>query len=153
MVDRAISIRRSRGQEDFPRLIEVWRSSVEAAHLFLQPADIAYYEERLTLVYLPGVDLRLTEICGRVVGFSGTHDQDLAMLFVDDEYRGRGAGTALLKEAMDRIPGLVLDVNEQNPQALGFYRHHGFEVVGRSPLDSDGKPHPILHLAQVPGAR
>ena len=39
-----------------------------------------------------------------------------------------------------------VDVNEQNPQALGFYRHLGFEQVGRSPLDGQGRPFPLLHL-------
>jgi putative acetyltransferase len=39
-----------------------------------------------------------------------------------------------------------VDVNEQNEQALGFYRHLGFEVVGRSPLDGQGKPYPLLHM-------
>ena len=40
-----------------------------------------------------------------------------------------------------------VDVNEQNPQALGFYQHYGFEVIDRSPLDGSGKPYPILHMA------
>ncbi|ENH9207696.1 GNAT family N-acetyltransferase, partial [Vibrio vulnificus] len=39
-----------------------------------------------------------------------------------------------------------VDVNEQNPQAVGFYEHMGFKVVSRSPLDDMGKPFPILHM-------
>jgi hypothetical protein len=31
-------------------------------------------------------------------------------------------------------------------QALGFYLRLGFEVVGRSELDSNGKPYPLLHM-------
>ncbi|WP_353736292.1 hypothetical protein [Shewanella sp.] len=42
-----------------------------------------------------------------------------------------------------------VDVNEQNPQALGFYEHVGFKLVGRSPTDSQGKPFPLLHMALV----
>jgi hypothetical protein len=41
----------------------------------------------------------------------------------------------------------TLDVNEQNPQAVGFYLHQGFRITGRSPLDGLGKPYPLLHLA------
>ena len=35
---------------------------------------------------------------------------------------------------------------EQNEQGVGFYQHLGFEVVGRSALDEQGNPFPILHL-------
>ncbi|TMD66902.1 MAG: GNAT family N-acetyltransferase [Chloroflexi bacterium] len=49
----------------------------------------------------------------------------------------------------------TVDVNEQNDQALGFYLRMGFVVVGRSELDSNGKPYPLLHmrLASVNGKR
>ncbi len=44
------------------------------------------------------------------------------------------------------LDALKVDVNEQNPQAVGFYEHMGFEVISRSPLDSLGKPFPLLHM-------
>ena len=39
-----------------------------------------------------------------------------------------------------------VDVNEQNPQALGFYEHVGFEVFKKSEFDEQGNPFPILHM-------
>jgi hypothetical protein len=39
-----------------------------------------------------------------------------------------------------------VDVNEQNPQAMGFYLRMGFAVAGRSETDDVGRPFPILHL-------
>lgn len=39
-----------------------------------------------------------------------------------------------------------LDVDEQNAQAVGFYLHYGFEVVGRSETGGMGDPFPLLHL-------
>ena len=38
------------------------------------------------------------------------------------------------------------DADEQNPAACGFYRALGFVVVGRSPVDDDGRPFPLLHM-------
>ena len=35
----------------------------------------------------------------------------------------------------------------QNPQAQAFYERFGFRVVGRSPLDGQGNPYPLLHMA------
>ena len=37
-------------------------------------------------------------------------------------------------------------MNEQNPQAAGFYEHMGFVVEGRSPVDDAGRPFPLLHM-------
>ncbi|GAM72145.1 acetyltransferase [Vibrio sp. JCM 19236] len=37
-------------------------------------------------------------------------------------------------------------MNEQNPEAAGFYKKMGFKVTSRSPLDDMGKPFPILHM-------
>jgi len=42
-----------------------------------------------------------------------------------------------------------VDVNEQNQEALGFYNHLGYEVTGRSPIDGQGRPFPILHLKKA----
>ena len=70
----------------------------------------------------------------------------IEMLFVAAEARGRGIGSALMRQAL-ALGASRVDVNEQNPQALGFYRRFGFEVASRDKLDSLGLPYPILHCA------
>jgi putative acetyltransferase len=47
---------------------------------------------------------------------------------------------------MGRGGELTVDVNEQNPAACGFYEALGFVVVGRSPVDDDGRPFRLLHM-------
>ena len=37
-------------------------------------------------------------------------------------------------------------VNEQNPAALGFYRHFGFREYRRTETDEEGGPYPLLYL-------
>lgn len=39
-----------------------------------------------------------------------------------------------------------LTVNEQNPQARGFYEHMGFQVYRRTDHDEQGNPYPILYM-------
>ncbi|MBF6174474.1 acetyltransferase [Nocardia blacklockiae] len=134
------------GPAEFPRLVEVWRSAVLATHHFLTPEDFADIQSHLADDYFPVVDLTVATIDGGVVGFSGLAAGQLEMLFIDDAHRGSGVGSALLRAALDRYPALTVDVNEQNPQALGFYRHHGFVVTGRSDTDSEGRPYPLVHL-------
>ncbi|EFL11466.1 MULTISPECIES: acetyltransferase [Actinomycetes] len=142
------TLRPSSGEAEYPRLLEVWRSAVEATHHFLTPADVEYYATRVPH-YFPEVDLTVAEVDGIAAGFSGIADGKLEMLFVHDDFRGRGVGSALLRAALDRFPKLTLDVNEQNPQAVGFYLHHGFVVAGRQETDSDGRPFPLLALKRA----
>jgi len=43
-------------------------------------------------------------------------------------------------------PTTTTDVNEQNSQAVGFYGKMGFKRTGRSPVDDQGRPYPLIHL-------
>jgi len=60
----------------------------------------------------------------------------LVGVYVDPAWRGREAGVAdaLLRTVEDwaRTVGetLALDVHEDNPRAIAFYRRHGFEFTG-----------------------
>ncbi|PLX92501.1 MAG: GNAT family N-acetyltransferase, partial [Desulfuromonas sp.] len=63
------------------------------------------------------------------------------------EARGKGIGALLVAYAINAQGATNVDVNEQNGQALGFYQHLGFSVTGRSPVDGQGKPYPLLHMA------
>jgi putative acetyltransferase len=92
---------------------------------------------------------------GMVAGFIGIAEGKVEMLFIHPEYREQGIGRTLLRYAIHERGATTVDVNEQNDQALGFYLRMGFVVVGRSELDSNGKPYPLLHmrLASVNGKR
>ncbi|WP_152353854.1 acetyltransferase [Brachybacterium subflavum] len=141
-----LTIRPTIGAAEYPVLVEIWRSAVEATHDFLAPSDREEIAAHLPGDYLPAVELSVAERDGRPVGFSGVSDGELQMLFVHASARGSGVGSALLRHAI-RSQGVTrVDVNEQNPQAAGFYAHHGFEVAGRSERDDAGRPYPILHL-------
>ena len=39
-----------------------------------------------------------------------------------------------------------MTVNEQNPQAVGFYEHMGFAAYKRTDLDKHGNPYPLLYM-------
>ena len=90
-------------------------------------------EKRLSAAGLPRVTARQVE-----------------MLFVDPAFQRRGIGRALLDFARRRWPCLLLDVNEQNGAAAQFYFKYGFTAIGRSELDGQGRPYPLLHLCLQP---
>ncbi|MFM5147650.1 acetyltransferase [Aeromonas rivipollensis] len=133
---------------DYQALIALWEASVRATHHFLQEADITALKPLILEHYFAAVDL----VCargeeGEIAGFCGVHDGNIEMLFIAPEARGSGVGRLLVTHAIQRQGARRVDVNEQNAQALGFYQHLGFEVTGRSPLDGQGKPYPLLHMA------
>ena len=47
---------------------------------------------------------------------------------------------------MDRYGLRELAVNQQNPQARGFYEHMGFHVYRRTETDEQGGPYPLLYM-------
>ena len=141
-------IRRPIGADEYPRLVEVWRSAVDATHDFLAEDDRAEIEAQLASGYFPQVDLYVAERGGGVVGFAGVAEGKLEMLFVAASEHGRGVGSALLAFAIEECGVTEVDVNEQNPQAVEFYRRRGFSVVSRSAQDDQGRPYPILHLTR-----
>ena len=132
-------------ETDYPRLIEIWESAVLNTHDFLKEEDFLYYKKQLP-VYFQYVTLVGFEQEGILAGFMGIAEENLEMLFVDNDYRGTGIGKKLIAYATANLHVTKVDVNEQNPQALGFYKHMGFNIVRRSELDGEGKEYPILHM-------
>ena len=131
-------------------LTAVWEASVRATHLFLPEKEIA----RLR-TYVPQALAEVENLAaahredGSWAGFLGAEKGRLEMLFLSPEERGTGLGRRLLQYGMDRYAVRSLTVNEQNPDALGFYQHMGFQVVCRTPLDEQGAPYPLLYLKLI----
>ncbi|HVL74724.1 MAG TPA: acetyltransferase [Noviherbaspirillum sp.] len=138
------------GPADFERLTVLWEASVRATHHFLTDDYLALLRDKVRNEYLAAVELRTCRNdAGDILGFIGVSGRKVEMLFVDPQRRGEGIGRRLMEYAVREMGATEVDVNEQNPAAAGFYRHLGFEPVGRSPLDGLGRPYPVLHLRLV----
>jgi len=132
---------------DYLELIAIWESSVRATHDFLSDENILSLKPLILEHYFDAVDLRVAKNENdEVTGFIGVAECNVEMLFIAPEYRNSGVGSLLLKNAIENQSANKVDVNEQNPDAIGFYEHLGFRVVGRSPLDGQGNPFPLIHL-------
>lgn len=83
---------------------------------------------------------------GVPIAFMGIDDRKLEMLFIDPRERGKGLGRKLLEHGITNYGVKEVVVNEQNPQAKGFYEHMEFKVYERSEIDEQGKPYPILFM-------
>lgn len=133
-------------KKEYKEVVELWEASVRATHHFLKEEDIQYFKPLILNVYLDAVELKCIRNNKKIVGFLGVADQNLEMLFIHPDSRGKGIGKTLLDYSIDKLRVTKVDVNEQNEQAVGFYKHCGFGVIKRSKLDSSGKPYPTLHM-------
>ncbi|NQS71525.1 MAG: acetyltransferase [Desulfobulbaceae bacterium] len=138
-------------QSEFAAITDVWEASVRATHDFLSADDLCALRPQILNTWLPAVQVTVcTDRKGVILGYSGVADNKLEMLFVTPAARGRGVGRALLMYAVAHMAVCLVDVNEQNKHALGFYQHFGFTVFGRSPVDAQGRAYPLLHMRRKP---
>ena len=136
-----------RNSDLISKLIAVWEASVRATHLFLSDSEILSIKEYVPQA-LKSVDkLIIAENDEeKPIAFMGIENKTLEMLFITPSERGQGLGKQLLQYGISNYKVNRLTVNEQNPQAKGFYEHMGFAVRGRSDVDEQGEPYPILYM-------
>lgn len=128
-------------------LLTVWEASVRATHLFLSDAEILQIKEYVPQALQGIAHLIVAEDdAWAAVGFMGIEDGRLEMLFLSPAARGQGLGRRLLEYGITRYGVRELTVNEQNPQAVGFYEHMGFATYRRTETDEQGGPYSILYM-------
>lgn len=131
---------------DSDALVDLWRRAVDATHDFLSAEDRQAIDTEVA-GFLPQAPLIVAvDDQDRPQGFMLIDGSHMEALFIDPDVRGTGIGRQLLQHALAVQPQLTTDVNAQNAQAVGFYQRMGFTETGRSPVDSQGRPYPLIHL-------
>lgn len=128
-------------------LLIIWENSVRATHLFLSDEEVNHIKEYVPQA-LGGVE-HLIVAQGEndvPVAFMGVEDTRLEMLFLSPEERGKKLGKQLIEYGIKKYGIQEVTVNEQNPQAVGFYKHMGFETYKRTKYDEEGNPYPLLYM-------
>lgn len=130
------------------QLLSIWESSVRVTHHFLSEQEIQRIKE-----YVPqamGVVEHLIvaeDEQGVPVAFMGTDGDRLEMLFLAPGERGKGLGGQLIQFGISEYGVREVTVNEQNPDAVGFYEHMGFVTYKMTECDEEGGPYPLLYMA------
>ena len=143
---------KQRNEDVIDSLLAVWMSSVAATHHFLSPEEIETIRPDVKAALAEIDDLFCYQTEDGYKGFVGVAEGKIEMLFVADDSRGQGIGKQLVLFVRKHCGACYVDVNEQNTQGVGFYRHLGFTQIGRSPLDGQGRSHPILHFKIADGS-
>lgn len=129
-------------------LLDVWLRSVRATHAFVSEKEIRSLlpQVRHYLASSESVIWVVRDDAGTIMGFMGMSGSKMESLFLAPEFLRRGAGRHMVRHAQALYGELTVDVNEQNDSARAFYEACGFIVEGRSELDDQGQPHPLLHM-------
>lgn len=133
--------------EDHAAMAAIWQASVQATHHFLKPEDFQFYNAIVQQMdFTASGAYRVSGEDGNIIGFLGTTQHHLDMLFLHPDYFGKGIGGRMLHFAIHHLGVTKVDVNEDNVNAVRFYAHAGFHTTGRRPVDDSGKPYPILTM-------
>ena len=136
-----------RNSDLISKLIAVWEASVRATHLFLSDSKILSIKE-----YVPQALKSVDKLIiaeneeEKPIAFMGIENETLEMLFITPSERRQGLGKLLIQYGISNYKVNRLTVNEQNPQAKGFYEHMGFHVYKRTDYDEQGNPYPLLYM-------
>jgi putative acetyltransferase len=124
--------------------IELWRRSWQRTFPDIDfAARTPWWRERWRRELAPAAIITMAESDGVPVGFvtldpaTGYLDQ----IVVAPECWGGAVAALLLDEAKRLAPGRIeLLVNKDNARAIGFYRKHGFALVGDDVNPVSGRP-------------
>ena len=138
---------RERTPQQLKKLVEIWEDSVRATHHFLSDAAVQKIKEYVPQALGSVQHLMIAyDDTNAPIGFMGAENGRLEMLFLAPTARGKGIGRQMVHYGIAHFGIREVTVNEQNPKAVGFYRHLGFETYQRTELDEEGNPYPLLYM-------
>jgi len=125
--------------EDFDIVTRLWRRArlqafpdFEARHAHTYAEDRDYFRDKI----LPGNQVFVAELDGRLAGFMAQRGDFIDQLYVDPDFQRRGLGTAFLALARRLSPAsLYLYTLQVNSGGRHFYEKSGFHIakLGVSP--------------------
>jgi ribosomal protein S18 acetylase RimI-like enzyme len=117
--------------------------------------NIAYNDEMLKK-RLKQSSMFVAEIDGKLVGFANFSPvnqegmTELIAIYLHPDYQGKGIGTALLEEGIQRLRGVQeihINVEKNNSIGMNFYKAKGFAVA--SEFDDDFEGHILKTVRMV----
>ena len=131
-------------ERDLSAVMDIWLSGNTEAHAFIPQS---FFAERYDAVASAIAEAEVYVFDdGEIRGFIGLQDSYVAGLFVRNDSRGRGVGTALLSHAVSFKKRLSVHIFSRNEQAMIFYLKNGFVPLSSAENTEAGENEVLLEL-------
>jgi GNAT superfamily N-acetyltransferase len=144
--------------DDGPAVLRVHRRAIllDGVRAY-SPAMVRSWADEMTADYAgrcqrSGETIELAEMHGAVVGFCGVQDDEIAGLFVDPGFTGRGIARGLTERALKRMRAAGHDQARVTAalSGVGFYEAVGFRPVrGVRHPTRGGMVVPVLEMTRA----
>ncbi|WP_149912877.1 GNAT family N-acetyltransferase [Sphingobacterium cavernae] len=132
--------------KDREQILNIWEKSVLATHDFLNQTDFEEIKQLVQTFNFNDFEVYCLKQNNQVSGFIGLAEKKIEMLFFSPEYIGKGLGRKLTDFAITELKADKVDVNEQNTNAVKFYKKIGFKTYERTEKDDQGREYPLLRM-------
>ncbi len=133
--DERLTIRQAVNADDFAAIVSIMTTDMgDAAQAQQYVTDMAKRnDQRFYLMTFGGLEVGCDEPIGSLRVGQLSDDRGIYGFVVRPEYRGKGYGRQLLQESIrilrsEGTHGIMLEVDVDNPNALGLYLSVGFEI-------------------------
>ncbi len=114
-------------ESDREEILKIWYKESLKSHSFIPGKYWEGHMETLKTKYLPESETYVADNDSRILGFISLIGNYIGALFVDEDYQGKGVGTALIAFAHKKQGGMFVDVYKENDRARRFYTDYGFK--------------------------
>lgn len=114
---------------DLDSVLSSWERATRLAHPFMTDEFLAQERKNTAEIYLPNTDTWVIEFDGKVKGFIALMGNEVGAIFLQPEFQGKGAGTALMDKAQELQGDLEVEVFKENSIGRKFYSQYGFELI------------------------
>lgn len=121
---------RNATENDLNTIMNIWLSANISAHNFIQEEYWHnHFEDVRTAI--SSAEVYVFED-GVIKGFVGLAENYIAGIFMKEEFQSKGIGGKLIHFLQSFKSELVLNVYEQNKNAVRFYEKQGFQIYQRN---------------------
>jgi GrpB-like predicted nucleotidyltransferase (UPF0157 family)/ribosomal protein S18 acetylase RimI-like enzyme len=144
MNNATTTIRPIEYEKDIARIIDIWYEGSVKAHSFIDSAYWANARTAMETDYIPKSKTWVMLLGERIIGFYSIFEDNLAAIFVDPIFQGKGYGRTLLKHAFEQRQKLRLHVYQKNESAVRFYQTNGFKIESETVDKNTGEKEYIM---------
>ncbi|MCB7305061.1 GNAT family N-acetyltransferase [Bariatricus massiliensis] len=123
-------------KNDLKIIMDIWLSANVSAHNFISEEYWNnHFEEVRTAISSSEIYVFEDSVIKGFVGLKGNY---IAGIFIKEEFQSKGIGGKLISFLKTFKPELILNVYEQNKNAVEFYEKHGFQISQKNVEEETG---------------